>query len=89
MFSEPELDDDKLDKLDRKQLLERFVYFVLLCNKCATTLFYSSQLNWRKRKRTGLFIKEESCRLVHLWPSVSNVKFWNWLQKLFLQMNYK
>lgn len=55
MFSEPELDDDKLDKLDRKQLLERFVYFVLLCNKCADDAVLQLAAELAQKKKDGSF----------------------------------
>ena len=55
MFSEPELDVDKLDKLDRKQLLERFVYFVLLCNKCADDAVLQLAAELAQKKKDGSF----------------------------------
>lgn len=55
MFSKPELDRDKLDKLDRKQQLERFAYFVMLCNKCADDAVLQLAAELAQKKKDGCF----------------------------------
>lgn len=55
MFSKPELDRDKLDKLDRNQQLERFAYFVMLCNKCADDAVLQLAAELAQKKKDGSF----------------------------------
>lgn len=59
MFSKPELDYDKLDKLDRKQQLERFAYFVMLCNKCADDAVLQLAAELVQKKKDGTFYQRK------------------------------